>query len=262
MGPAKGALMFVPSAVAASMCYWQVQRMHWKEGVVQEAREAMRAPPDDVFSLDELPRFRRCSAAGAYDHSRAVFVGPRPISFELDRYELQDGGMRAMLSVPGAVKSGYLLITPLKHEGSNRTVLVNRGWVPPDWRRRWGDGVAAQQPAGRVVATGVGQGSEEPSGFVPRNEPEKGNFYWLDVPGIAEACGLHPATPMLQVLREGREKGEAPTTPGGPFPLPKQGDAVVKFSTMPADHANYAAMWGAMAAAMGAMAVRLVRRGK
>jgi hypothetical protein len=67
---------------------------------------------------------------------------------------------------------------------------------------------------------------------------------------------------MLQVLREGRDKGEAPTTPGGPFPLPKQADAVVKFSTMPADHANYAAMWGAMAAAMGVLAVRLVRRGK
>lgn len=67
---------------------------------------------------------------------------------------------------------------------SNRTVLVNRGWVPPDWRRRWHDGVAREQPQGRVVATGAAQGSEEPSGFVPRNEPDKGNFYWLDVPGI------------------------------------------------------------------------------
>lgn len=44
-----------------------------------EAREAMRDPPGDVFQMDELPRFRRCSAAGTYDHSRAVFVGPRPI---------------------------------------------------------------------------------------------------------------------------------------------------------------------------------------
>jgi hypothetical protein len=145
MAPAKGALIFVPSAVAAGMCYWQLQRMRWKvrgagrrararvqlragraarpwgappaaapllnparldawrrssrlaapatrptppcplplglgqEGVVQEAQAGMADAPRDVFALDELPRFRRCSAEGAYDHGRAVFVGPRPI---------------------------------------------------------------------------------------------------------------------------------------------------------------------------------------
>ncbi len=46
---------------------------------MEEARDAMRDAPADVFALDELPRFRRCSAVGKYDHSRAVFVGPRPI---------------------------------------------------------------------------------------------------------------------------------------------------------------------------------------
>jgi surfeit locus 1 family protein len=64
------------------------------------------------------------------------------------------------------------------------------------------------------------------------------------------------------VLQDGRIKGESPTTPGSPFPLPKHLDAVVKYSTMPMDHANYAAMWGAMSACMGYMAVRLLRRGK
>lgn len=134
--------------------------------------------------------------------------------------------MRDMLRVPGAVKSGYLLVEPLTHEArraraavarwlrqpsgaqkpsfpsfthpwhrtltpsarpparSKRTVLVNRGWVPPDWRANWAAGAAARQPAGRVAVTGVAQGSEEPSSFVPRNEPAKGNFYYVDVPGI------------------------------------------------------------------------------
>lgn len=80
-----------------------------------------------------------------------------------------------------------MVVTPRpapKRARSQRTVLVNRGWVPPEWRRRWREGVAAQQPAGRVAVTGVAQGSEDPSSFVPRNEPDKGNFYWLDAPGI------------------------------------------------------------------------------
>lgn len=64
------------------------------------------------------------------------------------------------------------------------------------------------------------------------------------------------------MLQDEGGKGEAPTTPGGPFPLPKHAGAVVKFSTMPLDHANYAFMWGAMAAAMGGLALRVVRRGK
>ena len=80
---------------------------------MQEAREAMQAPPQDIFTLDELPRFRRCSATGTYDHGRAIFVGPRPISFQLTRDQLQDPGVQDMLRVPGAIKSGYLLIEPL-----------------------------------------------------------------------------------------------------------------------------------------------------
>jgi surfeit locus 1 family protein len=67
---------------------------------------------------------------------------------------------------------------------SKRTVLVNRGWVPPDWKKHWREGVSAQQPQGRVEVTGVAQGSEEPSSFVPRNEPDRGNYFWVDVPGI------------------------------------------------------------------------------
>lgn len=78
----------------------------------------------------------------------------------------------------------------------------------------------------------------------------------------AEACGLHPATPLIQVLQDGPTKGEMPSTPNSPFPLPKHADGVVKYKTMPIDHANYAAMWGAMSGAMGYLAWRLLKKGK
>ena len=43
--------------------------------------------------------------------------------------------------------------------------------------------------------------SENPSTFVPQNVPEKGQWFWIDVPGIAAACGLAPDTPLVEVQR-------------------------------------------------------------
>ncbi len=43
------------------------------------------------------------------------------------------------------------------------------------------------------------------------------------------------------------------------FPLPKPASGLVRFSTMPEDHAGYAAMWGLMSAGMAALALRRPR---
>ena len=41
--------------------------------------------------------------------------------------------------------------------------------------------------------------SENPSTFVPKNVVEKGQWFWIDVPEIAAACGLGPNTPLVEV---------------------------------------------------------------
>jgi surfeit locus 1 family protein len=64
------------------------------------------------------------------------------------------------------------------------------------------------------------------------------------------------------VLQDGGNRGEAPSCKGSPFPLPKHIQGVVKYTTMPLDHANYAFVWGSMSAAVGWMAVRLLRHGR
>jgi cytochrome oxidase assembly protein ShyY1 len=68
------------------------------------------------------------------------------------------------------------------------TVLVNRGWVPPNWKAQWQERFAALQPSGSVSVTGVVQGSESPSGFVPPNDAQAGDFFWMDVQGIVSGC--------------------------------------------------------------------------
>lgn len=67
-------------------------------------------------------------------------------------------------------------------------MLVNRGWVPPNWKAQWQDRFAALQPTGSVKVTGVVQGSESPSSFVPHNDPQQGDFFWMDVAGIVSAA--------------------------------------------------------------------------
>jgi cytochrome oxidase assembly protein ShyY1 len=207
----------------------------------------MAAPPLELSAdgLDSATAeaHRRVAAEGKYLHSRSVFVGPRPVPVPPSEPAAQRR-MRGVLSAPGsAAKRGYLLVTPLEVGGaegeeggagwlgggwkrarrrvvgggdegedgadaSRRVVLVNRGWVPPEWRELWplafgGDrqeeegelviqgaasssssssgeeqaaakAVAAAalrqaQPLGRVRVTGVAQPDETPSAFVPRN---------------------------------------------------------------------------------------------
>lgn len=41
-----------------------------------------------------------------------------------------------------------------------------------------------QQPQGLVSVSGVVQGSESPSSYVPQNHPEQGLFFWMDVQGL------------------------------------------------------------------------------
>ncbi|WIA13387.1 hypothetical protein OEZ85_006967 [Tetradesmus obliquus] len=262
MSAAKASLLFLPSAVAATMAAWQVQRMQLKQGVVDEATRNMEQQPVDLLQ-GTVPEFRRVAVQGTYDHSRTAFVGPRPLSYE-PKDPAVKLGMRPMLVTPGALKSGFLLVQPLTSSDRQHTVLVNRGWVPPNWKAQWRERFAALQPSGSVSVTGVVQGSESPSGFVPANDAAAGDFFWMDVPGIAESFNLPRDTPMVQVLVDEttRSKGEQPSCSAGVYPLPKPIANVVQFSTMPLGHFNYAVGWGCMSATMGYLAVKVLRKGK
>jgi cytochrome oxidase assembly protein ShyY1 len=50
-----------------------------QQGVVDEATHNMQQPPVDLLQ-GTVPEFRRVAMQGVYDHSRAAFVGPRPLT--------------------------------------------------------------------------------------------------------------------------------------------------------------------------------------
>lgn len=92
----------------------------------------------------------------------------------------------------------YQLITPLHSDQWEKPVLVNRGWVPATWRS---DTKLRQQWESSSNATleAVTRVSEDPSSFVPHNNPKTGEWFWIDVPAMTISLGLPSDTPLVEV---------------------------------------------------------------
>ncbi|KAL4420297.1 hypothetical protein ABPG77_001387 [Micractinium sp. CCAP 211/92] len=253
-----GLFLLAPGALAAFLGKWQWERREWKRELLERREGMMKGEPLELFSLEEPPaEYRRVVVEGVFDHSRSQFVGPRT------------------RTIAGSAKQGYLLVTPLRQDGSGRAVMVNRGWVPAEWRH---DAAAQQagQPRGKVRVEGILRHGEDPGSFVPPNEPAKGNWFYINTSELASAAGLPPAAPLVEVVTEepgtyiGRGPPSAMDVLGGrgympkveeQYPLPKSAQDLLHFSVMPQDHLNYAATWWSLSAATLALAVKAIRQG-
>lgn len=41
--------------------------------------------------------------------------------------------------------------------------------------------------------------NDNPSMFVPANDPSSDQFFWIDVPALAKACDMPEGTPLIEV---------------------------------------------------------------
>ena len=89
--------------------------------------------------------------------------------------------------------SGYWVMTPLQLADGG-TVLVNRGFVLPEWRKAQAG--AAQAPA-QASVTGLLRMGEPGSGFLRNNDPAANLWYSRDLPAIATARGLSDVAPYF-----------------------------------------------------------------
>lgn len=215
-------------AVLIALGTWQVQRLHWKEGLIAERRAALDAPPIDIPASSEAARgleFRRVRATGVFLHEREIAV---------HGFERQRGD------------AGYLVVTPLRLEDS-RVVLVERGWIPVEKR----DPVTRSEgnPVGPVAVEGLLRlaPAGKPGWFIPENDAARREWFYIDVAALARAAGVPDAMPFYL------EAGPAPN-PGG---LPVGGQTA---TDLPNPHLHYAITWYALAAALAVIYFILVRR--
>lgn len=99
--------------------------------------------------------------------------------------------------------------------------------------KSWQEDVPAISP---VEVIGVVRGSEKPSIFVPANDPASGQWFYVDVPAIAKACGLPEDTLYIEDVND-------KVDPSNPYPIPKDSNTLICSSVMPQDHLNYILTW-------------------
>ncbi|KAF9936859.1 surf-like protein [Mortierella alpina] len=153
---------------------WQVQRLRWKVDLIESL--------EDRMSLDAIPlprkvnlgaiedfEYRKVKVTGHYRHDEEILLGPR---------------------TRGDGQPGYFLITPFERVNGSK-ILVRRGWVPREKKDQATrlDGLTE----GEVTLEGLLRtGEQKASSFVPENNPEKNEWYSLDLESMAQQSGAQP----------------------------------------------------------------------
>ncbi|CAN5215115.1 SURF1 family protein [soil metagenome] len=209
---------------------WQIERLHWKEGLIAAREARLSAPP---VTLDAAMRqadsgapieFLKIAASGSFRHERELF------------YLTTAGG-----------SPGFEVVTPLIAEDGT-AVLVDRGFVPEDKRdplRR-----PESQPAGPVTVQGFAAAHAYGRGyFTPDNNAGDNVWYWWDVPAMLDMSGVPPGSRAAPFILHELPRGDAS------LPQPTPPDA-----SLPNNHLQYAITWLSLALILAIMTGLFIRQ--
>ncbi|KAF1913532.1 SURF-family protein Shy1 [Ampelomyces quisqualis] len=173
-GPGLIILAIIPITAFLLGC-WQVQRLGWKTELLARFEDRLTFPPLELpLRIDEsmLDAFdyRRVYATGRLRHDQEMLIGPR----------ILDG------------EEGYTVITPLERtdgRGNVHKILCCRGWIKKDTAPQWFRKSHGGLPEGDVTIEGLLRIPPKGNMFTPKNEPEKGKWYFPSVAEMAEHSG-------------------------------------------------------------------------
>jgi len=212
---------------------WQVQRLHWKEGLLASIDQRTHSAPLPLAEVETLYR-----TSGDVDYIPVTATGV-----------FHHAGERHFLATWQG-QSGFYVYTPFEVAGGG-LIFVNRGFVPYDRKS------AATRPEGQVegevTISGLARNPLEgkPSWILPNNDPDKNVFYWKDREGMARSAGLRSAERIVPFFID----ADATPNPGG---LPVGGVTLID---MPNNHLQYAVTWYGLALALiGVMGVWFWKR--
>ncbi|CAA0807739.1 Surfeit locus protein 1 [Striga hermonthica] len=274
-------LLFIPGAVSFGLGTWQIIRRQEKINMLEYRKSRLEMEPiksDLVVSssgrVDSMD-FRRVQCRGVFDEKKSIYVGPRSRSIS----GVTENGyyiITPLVPVPG------------DPESMKSPILVNRGWVPRSWRdkaleppsqdipppssplpstpespksswwRFWSNKPESPKepllppPIVPTEVIGVVRGNENPNIFVPPNDPNSFQWFYVDVPALARVCGLPENTLYIEDINEN-------VSPSSPYPIPKDVNTLIQFPVMPQAHVNYILTWYSLSAAVTFMAYKRLK---
>ena len=96
--------------------------------------------------------------------------------------------------------------------------------------------------------------SENPTMFVPENEPAKKEWFYIDSKQISKQAGLSVDSILLEAIDD-----DASRLYKSSFPARRVVDDFLSFSVMPNDHLLYAATWFVLCTAVSYLAYKRLR---
>lgn len=150
-------------AILISLGVWQMQRLHWKEGVLADisARIVAEAVPLPATVDPQADRYKPVTVTGRFtgDHldvlvsRKQIGAGVRVV----EAFETQD----------------------------DRRILIDRGFLTDDDR-------AAPRVSGAATVEGNLHWPDETDSFTPPPDPKTGLWFARDVPAMAQALNTEP----------------------------------------------------------------------
>lgn len=216
-----GITVLIALAILISLGTWQVERLHWKEGLLADIAERRAAAPVPLADIEAM------AAQGGDIEYRTVTATGRYINNKERHFFATWRG-----------QTGYYIYTPLQL-ADGRYLFVNRGFVPyenkePEMRMQG-------QLTDQQTVTGLARAKlpGKPSSLVPDNDVAKNIFYWKDLDVMASSVDLDKADVLPFFL-------DANSTPN-PAGFPIGGVTQVD---LPNDHLQYAFTWYGLAAVL------------
>jgi surfeit locus 1 family protein len=209
------------TAVLIGLGVWQLQRMSWKNNVLERIETLSAHEP--VALSDALERF----AGGEDLRYVTVSLSGRFLHHTERHLYWLNGG-----------EAGWRIITALAVDGP-AVVMVDRGFVPLEFKHP----DARPQSHGGAPVSFVAQilGDEEQAMFTPDNDLVRNEWYWRDLDTMtAELTGEEAGAVAPFVVA-----AVTPSSEGAlPEPLP------LELSAISNNHFHYALTWFGLAAAL------------
>lgn len=160
-----GLVALIALLILLGLGTWQVERLAWKQGILDRIAAAEAGPPKPLAAAPEP--FSKVVAEGRFDEDREAMLG---------------------LEVRGDILGGRLIVPLLRDEGP--PVLVDRGWVPLQRI------TPIDRPEGRVRVVGWVRPGETAGMFSARDDIPGRHFQTFDPAVIGAALGLPAVAPF------------------------------------------------------------------